>query len=47
LRELRGLAAGRGADVHHTLAGDVAEQACRQRGGVMSGDEYQRCPPLP
>ena len=32
-RELRGLAAGRGAEIDHALAGDVAEQPRRQRGG--------------
>ena len=31
--ELRGLAAGRGAEIGDALAGDVAEQARRERGG--------------
>ena len=31
--QLRGLAAGRGAEIGDALAGDVAEQARRQRGG--------------
>ncbi len=33
LRQLRGLAAGRGAEIGDGLAGDVAEQPRRQRGG--------------
>ena len=33
MHELRGLAAGRGAEIGDGLAGDVAEQARRQRGG--------------